>query len=258
MVGYWEPHTSSIDFCENNYRFTPYVAELLNSASSLPISLSGVFAWVFTPSPYRSWIRFRLCWLAFITIGLGSCLFHATLRRSAQALDEIPMVLANFVFVFCLARPDAEMSQKLNIALLFVSFVLVVLYVVVEAYAVFFCMYGGVVVYLVLKSAHIVFWNLPAAKSKNARVARRLFILGFGMYGLGFALWIADNVACSKLGFGHLHILWHAFACMGTMVFVLSLIAFTMDQDGLSVSLRAKTLCGIPVMPFLEVNKDDD
>ena len=27
MVGYWEPHSSSVEFCEPNYILTPYVAE---------------------------------------------------------------------------------------------------------------------------------------------------------------------------------------------------------------------------------------
>lgn len=255
MGGFWEPHTSSIDFCEENYRFTPYVAELLNSLSSLPIAWAGVQAWLLMPSRYRGLPRFRLCWLAFIAIGLGSALFHATLRRPAQALDEVPMVLANFVFVYCLARPQGWQASCLKCALVVAGLLLVVIYVVFEAYVVFFLSYGMVVVYLIAESARHVFF-LPA--SCNGPLLRLLWQLALGLYGGGFGLWVTDNLLCSKLGVGHLHIVWHFLACGGTLVFVLLLVALTADRDGVNrIQLK---WCGSPVamMPFLALPEDLD
>ena len=40
--GYWGTVTSTVDWCERNYAFTPYVAELFNSASSLAMVAAGV------------------------------------------------------------------------------------------------------------------------------------------------------------------------------------------------------------------------
>mmetsp|Transcript_85483 Transcript_85483/g.267443 ORF Transcript_85483/g.267443 Transcript_85483/m.267443 type:complete len:259 (-) Transcript_85483:54-830(-) len=246
MKGYWEPHTSSIDFCEENYRFTPYVAELLNSITSLPIAAVGIWAWVLTPPVFRSRLRFVLCWMAFVSIGLGSAAFHATLRRPAQALDEVPMVLASLVFVFCLNNPKEEWTVRLALLLGLAGALLVVVYVVYEFYAVFFIMYGAVVVYLFIHSAVAAF---SGTDGPNTSVMRWLWKAGSGTYALGFCLWVTDNLACSQLGVGHLHIAWHGLSCAGTMLFVLLLVAITADKDGVVVARRLH--CG--VMPHLVV-----
>jgi len=255
VQGYWEPHTSSIDFCEANYRFTPYVAELLNSVSSLPIALCGAWAWAYTPRPYSAWPRFVLCWLAFIAIGLGSAAFHGTLRRTAQAFDEVPMVVANLVFVFCLLRPSEVHSRKLASGLGVAALILVVGYVIYEAYAVFVFMYGTVVVYSLVESWRRAF-SYVASASPNASVLRKLWYYGISTYGVGFVLWVTDHVVCAQLGVGHLHILWHAFGCMGTLIFVLLLLGLTADADGFQVQLRWLRCLQLPIMPFLELSKD--
>mmetsp|Transcript_428 Transcript_428/g.977 ORF Transcript_428/g.977 Transcript_428/m.977 type:complete len:266 (+) Transcript_428:60-857(+) len=247
VIGFWEPHTSSIDFCEANYRFTPYVAELLNSITSIPIALAGVLAWATTPSPYQTSLRFVLCWLAFIAIGLGSAAFHSTLRRSAQAMDEVPMVLANLVFVFCLQRPKGRAAKLWAQGLSLSAVLLVVLYIWYEAYVVFFLMYGSVVVYLTLESAKQAF---TSKDRHNCEVLQALWKFGIGLYGAGFTLWVADNLVCAQLGYGHLHILWHFLACWGTLIFVLLLMAFTADEDGYKVEFKFAWKCLVPV-PFL-------
>ena len=41
-AGYWGLPTSTIDWCEQNYAVTPYVAEFFNTVSSLAMVLAGV------------------------------------------------------------------------------------------------------------------------------------------------------------------------------------------------------------------------
>lgn len=255
--GFWEPHTSSIDFCEENYRFTPYVAELLNSVTSLPITASGIWSWALMPQPYRGYLRFKLCWLAFVVIGLGSALFHATLRRPMQALDEIPMVLANLVFVFSLVNPQRSQANLMMWALTGAGVLLVIVYMAFKAYAIFFLSYGLVVAYLVFGSARRVFFAPP---SSNSAVLKLLFKLAFSLYFLGFGLWVTDHAACTRLGVGHLHIAWHFLAGGGTLVFVLLLVALTADADGISggSGILLKWSGGVPIMPYLVFQEDSN
>jgi len=251
-AGYWEPHTSSIDFCEENYRFTTYVAELLNSLTSLPIAVAGAWAWAYaTPKRYRSWPRFGLAWLAFMAIGIGSALFHATLRRSAQALDEVPMVFANLVFIYCLLLPSETQASQLAIAFTIVACILTSIYVVWEAYVVFFFMYGLGVLYLFISAGLRAY----RSQTQNAVVLQYMWKLGGGTYALGFGIWIADNVACKQLGVGYLHMAWHFFACAGTVVFVLWLIASTADAEEHEVKLRWR--CLLPCLVLLADEKHE-
>ena len=46
--------------------------------------------------------RFILSWSILFIVGIGSFLFHGTLQRWAQACDEVPMVIANAVYLFSL------------------------------------------------------------------------------------------------------------------------------------------------------------
>eukprot|EP00415_Alexandrium_ostenfeldii_P000037 UN0037 len=177
-------------------------------------------------------------------ICLGSCAFHATLRRPAQALDEIPMVLGNLVFVFCLVHPEGKWITRLAACLSASGALLVLVYAVFEFFAVFFIMYGGVVVYLVVHSGMQSFSD---SRGANSQVIKQLWKIGIATYGSGFVLWVTDNAVCSQLGVGHLHIAWHALACTGYMLLTLLLIALTADKEGIQVALKLRG----GAMPYL-------
>ncbi|KAI8865360.1 hypothetical protein GQ42DRAFT_129594, partial [Ramicandelaber brevisporus] len=89
--GYWGPVTSSIDWCEPNYVWSPYVAELWNTLSSLVICFVGEYgAYTIAKS-----IQDVLGWLfrMITTVGIGSVAFHSTLQAfPGQFADEAPML----------------------------------------------------------------------------------------------------------------------------------------------------------------------
>ena len=47
--------------------------------------------------------RFVVCHLALLAVGLGSSLFHLSLKFPAQLMDEIPMVWSSAAFIYSLA-----------------------------------------------------------------------------------------------------------------------------------------------------------
>lgn len=133
--GFFEPHNSSIDFCESNYVYTRYCAEIWNSLSSLLIIVIAYITYSqsinIKPGPYFEELisrekrdifikkanvrgeknvsrafqiyffpRFLSFWIILGMVGAGSFLFHGTLRRWAQACDELPMVIMNVVFLY--------------------------------------------------------------------------------------------------------------------------------------------------------------
>lgn len=95
---FWGPVTSTIDWCEPNYRWSRFIAEPLNTVSNLSFVIFGIIG---ASHEYRqksktSYVLMHLC---ISLIGLGSMAFHGTLSLLGQQLDELPMV---YYLLFCL------------------------------------------------------------------------------------------------------------------------------------------------------------
>ena len=99
--GYWEPHTSSIDFCETNYLHSSYIAEPHNLFSSLwGLSLLGLIG-IYYGNPTGE-IRFKIAYGILILIGIGSAALHGTLNWVFQSADELPMIYLVISAMYCL------------------------------------------------------------------------------------------------------------------------------------------------------------
>ena len=78
---------STINWCEKDY-VIPYIAEFWNTTSMLPwlyLSIKGLFNTSLRP-------KIRVSYLFSTLVAIGSTLFHATLSRWGQNLDEIAMI----------------------------------------------------------------------------------------------------------------------------------------------------------------------
>lgn len=91
--GFWGTPTSNVDFCEPNYEVSHYVAEFWNTITSIPIILVGVSGVVLC-HVQRLGAEQMLAYSLVGIVGIGSCCFHATLMRTGQILDEVPMLWA--------------------------------------------------------------------------------------------------------------------------------------------------------------------
>jgi len=96
-AGYWGPITANYDWCEENYKYTPYVAEFFNTLTSCAVALAGV---LFTRLSVRHQygVSFLLAGVGLAVVGIGSIAFHGTLLREGQVLDEVPMLWSSLIF----------------------------------------------------------------------------------------------------------------------------------------------------------------
>ena len=61
--------------------------------------------------------RFFFSYLCLLSIGIGSWMFHMTLQYEMQLMDELPMVYACAVFVYCLYEVTLWSSRKYVISM---------------------------------------------------------------------------------------------------------------------------------------------
>jgi len=110
---FWGPVTASVDWCEDNYAVTPFVSEFVNSVSSLTLVAAGGWA---AAQVLRAGAEARyqaLGWI-LVLVGAGSLAYHATLRKTEQALDEISMLLLAVCADYCVLQGDCAPNMFID------------------------------------------------------------------------------------------------------------------------------------------------
>lgn len=87
--------SSPIDWCEENYVYSPYIAEFFNTVSSFAMIMCALYGrFIYDRGEFRSFEPVSwVIWVLMAFVGVGSVLFHGTLSVAGQILDELPIVL---------------------------------------------------------------------------------------------------------------------------------------------------------------------
>eukprot|EP00611_Tribonema_gayanum_P021932 TRINITY_DN4322_c0_g1_i2.p2 TRINITY_DN4322_c0_g1~~TRINITY_DN4322_c0_g1_i2.p2 ORF type:complete len:201 (-),score=30.41 TRINITY_DN4322_c0_g1_i2:893-1495(-) len=104
--GYWGHVSSSIDWCEENYTHSHYVAEIHNTVSGATGAVAGAIGMACC---YKcgAELRFALVFLMLAITGIGTVCFHGALQRWMQILDEVPMLWLIVAVIFCVYERNA-------------------------------------------------------------------------------------------------------------------------------------------------------
>ncbi|KAF8307453.1 alkaline phytoceramidase [Clavulina sp. PMI_390] len=203
-TGWLGDHTASIDWCEDNYVITDYIAEFWNTLSNIPFVFLGVYGAYRALSndlPHKS--RFALMHAFIAVIGIGSSIFHLTLKWYAQVvLDELPMIFSasTSLYVLLVSRnPNATSFERLRIKLL-ISIIPILVSVTYVGYGdpLFhqIC-FGGLLISttLLVQSDY----KAPQLSPQMAHEAKLLNMGGAAIFLAGFAIWNLDNIFCESL-----------------------------------------------------------
>ena len=124
--------SSSINWCEQDYVVTYYLAEFVNTISNVPpifVSVAALIAGSIVVHEkiglngkrlLQPWIVL-LAYIAPIVVFCGSFVFHSTLTYAGQLLDELPMIYGICYFHWMLS---AHSKQKNLIGAFFALLVL--------------------------------------------------------------------------------------------------------------------------------------
>ncbi|SCW03625.1 LAFE_0G14598g1_1 [Lachancea fermentati] len=246
-VGYWGTPTSTIDWCEENYVVSPFIAEWSNTITNGLFVLLSVFV---TYSALRNHLetRFVMIGLGFGTVGVGSWLFHMTLRYEYQLLDELPMIYATCIpawSIFCeeaeilrRSKKDSEASKPKQVvvgsSVFLAAAILTVVYLVYRDPTIHQTAYAILNVVVVFSAGIMAHRYVQDQRAK--RNLRNTMALSISIFLLGFLVWNLDNFFCSfwryirrsflrlPLGiFLELHAWWHLLTGTGVYYYIVHL-----------------------------------
>ena len=212
-----------IDYCEPNYYFSPYVAELFNTLTNLSFILSALYAF-HQCRRFQLPLRFYAIAAFILLTGINSGLFHATLTWVGLKADETS---ENLIFVALIHLHRHWLVTTLHAIVATVG--------VLFFHLLLFC------------ELHIVAVSFVAIQHFYSRMAahpaiRRPFLRAFVLSLAGEACWVADHVTCGVLGWQwQLHAWWHMLigACIHQM-FVVAVLVY--GRHGIANSEATKVM----------------
>ncbi|KAG2022865.1 phytoceramidase [Coprinopsis cinerea AmutBmut pab1-1] len=221
--GIWGPVTATLDWCEVNHQFSPYIAEMANTISNLftvAIALVGYQQAIAQQLP----LRYGLGYLGVALVGIGSFFFHATLQYHAQLADELPMIYVGSMSLWMLfdSKPGFGLKSSRTRFLLAAALLLDVLftwsYIVYRNPIYHQFVFGTMVVSTAIRITYILRYSddAPRIPAKKKETIGTLFTIGAVLFATGFLLWNLDNGFCHRLTQWKLRLGWpQAFALEG-------------------------------------------
>ncbi|XP_022103279.1 alkaline ceramidase 3-like [Acanthaster planci] len=257
MDGVWGEPTSTLDWCEENYVVTPYIAEFWNTVSNVAMIIPPIMSMVYL-SFCNVEQRFYWACFAFLSVGLGSWCFHMTLLYEMQLLDELPMIWGTCVLVYAFYESNSEPnSHNYPLALLLLIYASLVtgIYILTNQPVFHQTAYGILVFTLVFRGVYCVTVN-------KQEYSLFLFVYSIGLYATGFFLWLVDNGFCTQIRQSRelipapasavlqLHGWWHVLAGLGTHGHIM----FSCYLRNRFLK-RETTVWQLGILPFVSVGK---
>ncbi|KAL6155448.1 alkaline ceramidase ydc1 [Exserohilum turcicum] len=225
--GWFSPVTSTLDWCEENYVVTHYVAELVNTFTNL------LFMYL-AAKGIRNCLKnghdtvFLVAFVGYLIVGTGSFWFHASLKYPMQLVDELSMIyttcLMNFAtFSYGKSRLYATM---LGVGLMSLAVFITLYYHYLQDPTFHQNAYAALTAIVLFRAVYVMEINIrPRFRTREreaanprlhggAKGARQkedqrdqeiistmwtMIAFGLSIFVGGFAIWNLDNVYCSKL-----------------------------------------------------------
>jgi dihydroceramidase len=258
--GFWGIPTSTIDWCEENYVVSTYIAEALNTTTNAVFILLAFFAVVQAHKNHLE-PRFVLASLGFLLVGVGSWWFHMTLRYEYQLLDELPMIYATCIPFWSVFSEFKSKTVSVLIALgIFMlantlSFIYLYVYTNPTLHQ---TAYGALNVAIIWKSLLLTNRHVhdKAARTK----LHYIMVLGVGLFIFGYLLWNLDIHFCDLarttrrqwgIPYGFLlegHGWWHIFTGSGVYFYIVYEEYLRCFLQGTQDFYEFKSVWGLPIV----------
>lgn len=234
--------------------------------------------------------RYAVLFVWMGVIGIGSLLFHATLKYSMQLLDEVPMLFSNSQMLYCLYaagewracvtdssscrwHPSVGLRwldcvpswyRRSPLGHYAVAILITAIYVISPTPILFQICYG-VMTLLVAVTLHLYANHLEAQHGPSISTVRRLLKRAAVFLIVAFAIWNVDNVWCDQLRSWRnerlpallrpllqLHAWWHVLTMISGTHSLVAVVVAWCRTDGRRVKLRwqMRAHCG-GILPWI-------
>ncbi|KAG8625821.1 hypothetical protein KVT40_006222 [Elsinoe batatas] len=229
--GYWEPVTSTLNWCEEDYYATVYSAEIVNTLTNL------LFQYLAFKGCYNCIKNghdriFLVTFIGYFLVGTGSFLFHSTLKYPMQLVDELSMIYTTCLMFFATFshKKKAPIPLLLGIFLVALAAFITGYYHYLQDPAFHQNMYALLTAIVLFRSMYIMEINIRPSLRKQGgvfpneeqvdnraalpekerlRQEKRdkeilttmwtMIAFGLTIFLGGFGLWTIDNEYCSTL-----------------------------------------------------------
>ncbi|KAK6200903.1 ceramidase [Scheffersomyces amazonensis] len=258
-IGFWGVPTSTIDWCEENYVVSDYIAEALNTVTNSIFIALATFA---IYHAYRNHLepRFLFTGFGFLLVGIGSWLFHMTLMYHFQLLDELPMIYATCIPFWSVFSEFKTKTQSILVAIGIFSAanLLTVIYLHFRDPTIHQAAYALLNAGIILKSLSLT------SKHVHDKVAKvqlyRTMTIGICIFLLGYFLWNLDIHFCTfvrgkrrdwGIPYGFVlegHGWWHIFTGTGVYYYLVYQEYLRCFLQGTDEFFTFKWVWGLPVV----------
>ncbi|KAI1761298.1 ceramidase [Hypoxylon sp. FL1150] len=201
LSGAWSPPTSRANFCEEDYAFTFYLAEFINSISNIAYVYLAL-RYMYGPGSRGILApRWDFMSVSLLVLGIGSFLFHASLRSITEFADEFSMLGLTWSMLQASLTvrqsPAKARLISIGLAVIFTAFSAFYLQSPQIIYQVI--AFASGILAVILRSQyvfHLIQPAFPKAKSRdwNARTWKGIFTCL-----AGYLLWNIDLQYCAEL-----------------------------------------------------------
>ncbi|PPJ56609.1 hypothetical protein CBER1_01833 [Cercospora berteroae] len=244
ILGYWGPPTSHVNFCEEDYIWTYYIAEFINTVTSFAYIAYGIRG--IRRSKRHDIGLFSITnssYFALVGVGVFSGLYHTTLKYHTQMSDELSMHVAIATVLLQVYTFDEPLAiQRRNTSIILGIIIPFVIYhCLTDEFILHVVLFFGMSITVARRIRHIIRMRIKE-QAQRAKL-RSLVTFATSISLFAFFIWNIDNIFCPTLtkwkhqvgwplailleGHGY----WHILTSVGSYTFM-ALVEFLTSPEG--------------------------
>jgi len=239
---YWGEINAHANFCEEDHIITTYIAEFVNTLTNVSYLLYAYHGIKNNASRKDAILR-NLPYLGLAGVGIGSALFHATLKNHTQWCDDLSMLIATATVFHRIFTFNKSLRYTIISGLL-ISTIMI-------SFMIWHCYTDELIMHSILFGIMVVIIGERTRSLTKTRISspslrkevRKLAYWGSLFFVGGFALWNLDHAYCGALTaakrrigmpwgfFLEMHGWWHVLTAVGVYIFI-ALVEFLTSDEG--------------------------